>query len=38
MRRGGVPLGGGDAVEAFLKGVKRIVEQRQSTEHQMETD
>jgi 26S proteasome regulatory subunit N13 len=23
MRRGGVPLGGGDAVEAFLEGVKK---------------
>lgn len=26
LRRGGVPLGGGDAVEAFLKGVKEAVE------------
>lgn len=25
MRRGGVPLGGGDAVEAFLEGVKKLV-------------
>ena len=25
MRRGGVPLGGGDAVEAFLEGVKKQV-------------
>jgi 26S proteasome regulatory subunit N13 len=38
MRRGGVPLGGGDAVEAFLKGVKRLVEQSQSSEDQMEMD
>lgn len=27
MRRGGVPLGGGDAVEAFVEGVKKQVEQ-----------
>jgi len=38
MRRGGVPLGGGDAVEAFLEGVKRLVEDKNSTEDQMETD
>jgi len=37
-RRGGVPLGGGDAVEAFLEGVKRLVEEKRSTEDQMETD
>ena len=38
MRRGGVPLGGGDAVEAFLEGVKRHVEEKQSGEDKMETD
>ena len=38
MRRGGVPLGGGDAVEAFLEGVKRLVEEKKSREDQMETD
>jgi len=39
MRRGGVPLGGGDAVEAFLNGVKDLVEQDNSTkENEMETD
>ncbi|KAF2143606.1 uncharacterized protein K452DRAFT_267819 [Aplosporella prunicola CBS 121167] len=27
MRRGGVPLGGGEAVEAFLNGVKKTVEE-----------
>ncbi|KAL2003962.1 hypothetical protein VTN02DRAFT_1481 [Thermoascus thermophilus] len=27
MRRGGVPLGGGDAVEAFLEGVRRQVKE-----------
>ncbi|KAL9109360.1 MAG: hypothetical protein Q9227_005990 [Pyrenula ochraceoflavens] len=27
MRRGGVPLGGGEAVEAFLEGVKKQVEE-----------
>jgi 26S proteasome regulatory subunit N13 len=32
MRRGGVPLGGGDAVEAFLDGVKEHVEKDESTE------
>jgi 26S proteasome regulatory subunit N13 len=32
MRRGGVPLGGGDAVEAFLEGVKRHVGDKQSGE------
>jgi len=26
-RRGGVPVGGGDAVESFLKGVKAAVEE-----------
>jgi 26S proteasome regulatory subunit N13 len=26
MRRGGMPLGGGDAVEAFIEGVKKTVE------------
>ncbi|KAK8191316.1 proteasome complex subunit Rpn13 ubiquitin receptor-domain-containing protein [Phyllosticta capitalensis] len=29
VRRGGVPLGGGDAVEAFLKGVKTTVEEEE---------
>ena len=41
MRRGGVPLGGGDAVEAFLDGVKEFVEkenQRGSGQDHMETD
>ena len=32
MRRGGVPLGGGDAVEAFLDGVREHVENEESTE------
>lgn len=27
MRRGGVPIGGGDAVEAFLEGVRRRVKE-----------
>ena len=26
IRQGGVPMGGGDAVEAFVKGVKASVE------------
>lgn len=41
MRRGGVPLGGGDAVEAFLEGVKESVEkdsQGASGQDHMETD
>lgn len=32
MRRGGVPLGGGDAVEAFVEGVKGHVKEKQSGE------
>ncbi|KAL2363421.1 hypothetical protein RJZ56_003655 [Blastomyces dermatitidis] len=39
MRRGGVPLGGGDAVRAFLEGVKRYVEEKeQDCQDKMETD
>lgn len=30
MRRGGMPLGGGDAIEVFLNGVKDHVEKRES--------
>jgi 26S proteasome regulatory subunit N13 len=39
MRRGGVPLGGGEAVEAFLGGVKEKVEEEQKKEggDQMDT-
>ncbi|KAB8218673.1 proteasome complex subunit Rpn13 ubiquitin receptor-domain-containing protein [Aspergillus novoparasiticus] len=37
MRRGGVPLGGGDAVEAFLQGVRNHVKDSDQ-ENQMETD
>lgn len=36
MRRGGVPVGGGEAVEAFLDGVRQHVKKDQSG--QMETD
>jgi 26S proteasome regulatory subunit N13 len=35
MRRGGVPLGGGDAVDAFLDGVRQHVKDKDS---QMDTD
>lgn len=35
MRRGGVPLGGGDAVDAFLDGVRQHVQEKDS---QMDTD
>ena len=40
MRRGGgVPLGGGEAVEAFLDGVKDAIKQNQSApEDEMKTD
>jgi 26S proteasome regulatory subunit N13 len=37
MRRGGVPLGGGDAVEAFLDGVRQHVKQKDQS-GQMDTD
>lgn len=37
MRRGGVPLGGGDAVRAFLEGVRKH-EERRGSEDTMETD
>ncbi len=36
MRRGGVPLGGGDAVEAFLEGVKKEVNEKDNVD-QMDT-
>ncbi|KAJ6013462.1 26S proteasome complex ubiquitin receptor subunit Rpn13 [Penicillium herquei] len=36
MRRGGVPLGGGDAVEAFLDGVRQHVKTKDDS--QMDTD
>ena len=32
IKRGGVPLGGGEAVEAFLKGVKASVEKKDGVE------
>lgn len=38
MRRGGMPLGGGDAVEAFLNGVKDIAEEESKPGDIMETD
>lgn len=39
IRRGGVPLGGGEAVEAFLKGVKASVEKKDEIEEgRMDTD
>jgi 26S proteasome regulatory subunit N13 len=39
MRHGGMPLGGGSAVEAFIEGVKQHVEEEQSAEaDKMETD
>ena len=37
LRRGGVPIGGGDAVEAFLKGVKVAVE-KEGDEGKVEED
>lgn len=38
MRRGGVPLGGGNAVESFLEGVRRHVKEGSDQEGRMETD
>lgn len=39
MRRGGVPLGGGDAVETFLEGVRRHVKDQGTDQgERMETD
>ena len=38
MRRGGVPLGGGEAVQAFLEGVKDLVLENRDTGDNMETD
>ncbi|KAK5317831.1 hypothetical protein LTR93_008472 [Exophiala xenobiotica] len=41
MRRGGVPLGGGEAVEVFLQGVKDAVQkehEEHGTEDQMDTE
>lgn len=32
MRRGGMPLGGGEAVEAFLKGIRKTVEEEETKE------
>lgn len=37
MRRGGVPLGGGEAVEVFLNGVKDLVKDDEGDD-QMQTD
>lgn len=37
MRGGGVPLGGGEAVEAFLNGVKNSVEEGDDDDDKMET-
>ena len=38
-RASGIPLGGGEAVEAFLNGVKAVVEKKDNTEEgRMETD
>ncbi|KAJ5744982.1 hypothetical protein N7533_009852 [Penicillium manginii] len=38
MRRGGVPLGGGDAVDAFLDGVRQHVKNEKDQSGEMETD
>ena len=37
MRRGGVPIGGGDAVEVFLEGVKTQASSKASEPDKMET-
>ena len=38
MRRGGVPLGGGEAVECFLEGVKDVVKKEKEGESEGEGD
>lgn len=38
MRRGGVPLGGGDAVEAFLNGVRDLMKDNGDDDSQMDTN
>lgn len=38
MRRGGVPLGGGDAVEAFLNGVRDLVKKDNDEDDTMDTN
>lgn len=38
MRGSGMPLGEGAAVEAFLEGVKKTVEEEDGDEGKMETD
>lgn len=38
MRRGGVPLGGGDAVEAFLDGIKDKVQNKTADNDRMDTE
>ena len=38
MRRGGVPLGGGDAVEAFLNGVKDHVKKNSQAQNRMDIE
>jgi len=38
MRGGAMPLGGGDAVKAFLEGVKRTVEKEDKADDEMDTD
>lgn len=39
LRRGGVPLGGGDAVKAFIEGTRKHVKEQGSDQgHRMETD
>ena len=37
LKRGGVPVGGGEAVEAFMKGVRDVVEKKGSESSRMDT-
>ena len=37
LKRGGVPVGGGEAVEAFVKGVRDVVEKKGNESSQMDT-
>lgn len=37
LKRGGMPVGGGEAVEAFVRGVKTAVEEKGNEDSQMDT-
>ena len=37
LKRGGVPVGGGEAVESFVNGVREVVEKKSNESSQMDT-